>query len=259
MGDIGIKVSQKTKDVKTCFDKDLLFSSSFPTLNIIAEGDKTVSNAPFAPPEVIYEHGLGYIPAFAVYVVDANSRLSVSAVFDSLISCDDTNIYWEGGRISGSQTVHYIVFNWNLQTNYQSSIIGYSGDTSVVDNDFGIKISRSGNDINSCPTKDQVINSGGRTPIIHKSGYGRNGAFTNAEISHNLGYIPFFLSYTNQYIYGGGPYPPVSKYYFRAPYDIEVPTAGIAGQDSITHDTLTLHSPVSGLDYAYIIFKDPTE
>lgn len=257
--DYGIKVSKEGFDVRTCADKDLLFSSAFPSLNILFEGVKIVNNIAFDPPEIIFSHNLGDFYAFAVYVLDDNMRLSVSGVLDSLISCDKNSIYWEGGRISGQQTVYYQVFNWKLQTEYLSTVNKNVSSIGELNKDFGIKISKEGHDVLTCELKDQILNSGGRTPMIHQSGSGRQAAFANATITHNLGYVPLFLSYTNQYIFGGGPYPDVSKYYFRAPYDIEVPSLGISGQDNITKSTLTLNSPVAGLDYAYIIFKDPTE
>lgn len=64
--DYGIKISKPGFDVKTCDDKDLVFSSKFDTFRVYDTGigsftaDGTTQTATIA-------HSLGYVPAFMVF------------------------------------------------------------------------------------------------------------------------------------------------------------------------------------------------
>ena len=70
MSDWGMKVSKPGKDVKTCVDTDLSFSSKFGNLLIYKTGiahvtvlaEQNLSN------QWTYNHGLSYAPAYFIYV-----------------------------------------------------------------------------------------------------------------------------------------------------------------------------------------------
>jgi hypothetical protein len=246
MGDYGIKVSQEGYDVRTCADKDLLFSSSWPTLEILYEGETTVPSMG----TLIFNHGLGYPPAFLCYLVASNNAtMASSPQFIGAPYIDNDNLSILSGAF-GDRLLHYIIFNWNLLTNYTSPVSGRSSSLGDINKDYGVKISKEGYDVGNCDIKDQVLNSGGRTPMIHMAGYGTMASFVNAEITHNLGYIPFFLDYVDE---GTGGYFP------RRSYDISATDSGISIFDHITTTKLTIPSYLPGGDYAYIIFKDPVE
>ncbi len=239
MGDYGIKVSQRGFDVKTCADKDLLFSSSFPTLNILFEGEKTVSSSG----DVIFQHNLGYYPLCLVYdMSDGTLQLTQVGITKSTI---------EYRVPSATKQYRYYVFNWNLETNYTSPIKGNTSTIGSIIKDFGIKISKLGHDIKNAELKDQVLNSGGRIPMIHQAGYGSSASGVNVTITHDLGYIPMFLDYVNEGF-------PSEMYFLRRAYDLIAPSVGISAVDNITKTTLTIPSYLPGLvGYAYVIFKDP--
>jgi len=54
----GAKISQEYKDVKTCADKDLVFSSDWNTYRIKQIVRRTISNSVTD----VYYHNLGYVP-----------------------------------------------------------------------------------------------------------------------------------------------------------------------------------------------------
>jgi len=57
----GIKVSQPNKDVKTCADKDLVFSTNWNTPKIIERGNTTLTVANYTEGEVTINHNYGWV------------------------------------------------------------------------------------------------------------------------------------------------------------------------------------------------------
>jgi hypothetical protein len=68
----GIKVSKPGYDVKTCNDKDLIFSSQWNVFKIKARGSFTVTVPPRTIQEVEVRHNLGYSPAFLAFFDNAS-------------------------------------------------------------------------------------------------------------------------------------------------------------------------------------------
>ena len=74
MSNFGIKISQSGHDVKTAAKENLVFSSQYDTLKIAKSGSGTILVAHdayiFTPGKETVEvaHGLGYEPAFFVFV-----------------------------------------------------------------------------------------------------------------------------------------------------------------------------------------------
>jgi len=61
MAEWGIKVSQPNKDVNTCDDKDLVFSTDWNTPKIIERGSITLTVAKDGYEEVTINHNYGWI------------------------------------------------------------------------------------------------------------------------------------------------------------------------------------------------------
>lgn len=63
--DWGIKISQPGKDVLTCLEKELVFSSKYQTLHVHSQGSGSVTDS--GGRSVTINHGLGYVPKFLVH------------------------------------------------------------------------------------------------------------------------------------------------------------------------------------------------
>lgn len=66
MKDYGIKISKPGFDVKTCADKDLVFSSKFDTFRVHSTGIGSFT-ANGALQTATIAHALGYVPAFMLF------------------------------------------------------------------------------------------------------------------------------------------------------------------------------------------------
>lgn len=64
--DYGIKISKPGFDVKTCADKNLVFSSKFDTFRVYSSGIGSFT-ANLATQTATIPHSLGYVPAFMVF------------------------------------------------------------------------------------------------------------------------------------------------------------------------------------------------
>jgi len=69
MANYGVKVSQSGYDVKTCADKNLIYSSKFANaFKIAKEGATTLAVNDSATSTKTIAHGLGYTPSHLVFV-----------------------------------------------------------------------------------------------------------------------------------------------------------------------------------------------
>lgn len=65
--DYGIKISKPGFDVKTCADKDLVFSSKFDTFRVHSTGVGSFTSDATNVKTATIAHSLGYVPAFMVF------------------------------------------------------------------------------------------------------------------------------------------------------------------------------------------------
>lgn len=81
-----IKLSKPGKDVKTCGDEDLIFSSDFNTLKVAYQDDPSSSGS--------YAHGLGYAPAY--FATSGSNFLGQNATspFESIFYSTSTRFYY---------------------------------------------------------------------------------------------------------------------------------------------------------------------
>jgi len=244
MPDYGIKASQKGYDVKTCADYELLFSAGWPLVKIEAQGSKTISDK--GADEVIYNHNLGYNPLFLVFDTSsvANNNLLLTDSPLSPLGVTDTNLTWfgtQGAGLSGSITLYYYVFRYDLLTNFTANTLHSESTSQVAIDDYGIKISKSGSDIDSTDMRDFVIHSSCRSLQIHQSAYATKSANWTHSISHDLGYEPMFWFYW---------YDAVSGYYGM----VDAQNQEVKGTASSTAIGL---SGIPAGTLSCLIFKDP--
>lgn len=240
------KISQDGYNVDTCSDDQLLFSSEWPTLQILYEGEFTGPTS-ITGTTLIFAHNLGYFPAFMVIDKDTGGILLMEAYITR------SNLMWGGGNYA-NKNLHFYIFNWNLETNYLSTIKNINQQIRMDNDEYIISISENGADAISGELKNLVINSSGRTPMIHQSGFGTHPAAGYATISHNLGYIPMFLVYVDEgEIHPGG----VTGYYLNRSYKLLSSSGSILSINHISKSELIISGSAIPIKYAYLIFKDP--
>lgn len=118
----GVKVSKPGFDVKTANSTDLVMSSDFPFLKIVAQGSVSIEVTADGVNDTTIEHGLGYTPVYIHYVsVDpANpslrypSRFAADGVFgamgfDSYIDENELVMRWFDESIDGFTPYPYTV------------------------------------------------------------------------------------------------------------------------------------------------------
>ena len=131
MGDYGEKISRSGFDVKTATDKQLVLTSKFKTFTIASSGsgNAIVLSGNYRE-RLEVAHGLGYVPAYAVYgKISTETEYKkvpyTSAKFDisyPFLYCwaDSTKIYMElqyglGAPSNTTANFKYYIFNNQIE------------------------------------------------------------------------------------------------------------------------------------------------
>ncbi len=207
MGDVGIAVSQKGKEVQTTADRNLLFSSAFQTLKIFNVYSVSTTIPSSGINTITINHNLGYIAPYRVIyngsttrgqgtsypgIVDGDGlgifdfdrqyadkfELNIDGNFDTITSSVGDTVYF---------TVYIFLDDFTAVTekNVNSDLT-----TSTEDEDYGFRVSKDGVDVKTGADIDMVTTSSTYTNIIHKKGTSATSA-----VSHNLGYVPPMFGY----------------------------------------------------------------
>ncbi len=250
----GARVSQLGYDAQAAADINLLYDSSWPLLKIHMEGTITVDTSS-GTEQTIIAHNLGYPPAF-IYMGNVDSQAEVFGYFGhQSVLVDSTNLYYNPAfePPTGTQTISYRIFRYNLQTPFTAPVISTANNTqTVLNNEFGIYATVPGKNVSSTDLRDYTINSDTRSFMVHQSVYGRvtsDPSFTNSVIAtHNLSYPPMFLVYTDE------SYPGTGKFH-RMPTG----TGGTSGVATTSTAVRYFASTDFGQSASIIVFKDPFE
>lgn len=254
MTSIGAKVSQQGYDVLSCADDQLLFSSSFLTLPILVQGTYTVTDTTVQ--QTIYTHNLGYVPIFTVYVDDGDGSHLAQFYNDSYdlnfsLRMGTTDLQWlDDATNFGPITFKYFIFYRDMTTAISETIVIPTPISPLeVTVDYGIKVSKDGQDIRNIGLKDQVINSGGRTLLLDKivTGTLANGT-NNITVSHTLGYPPMFWFYVDTFVFDTR----YAMVYNRQSQDAHITMEA-------TTSSIVINNIISGGigNYSCVVFKDP--
>lgn len=249
MGDFGIKVSQIGHDVQGAADFELLFSSGWPLLKIIAEIDVTITSD---VTQTLYTHNLGYPPAFFLSDYSTGFSQSNTALNTANIGVNTTELkYFSGGFNTFPLTIHGYIFALDLTSNYLAPVVSSNPVRATTDaGDWGVKITKRGKDVSSKDYRDFTVHSGTQSPMIHQIvstlGTSSNPGYTGSAIvsNHNLGYLPLFFSYVSNPALNNG------YYAFTGNYTQSLPR--VFGNTTFTQIELT--STAIG---CLVVFKDP--
>ena len=258
MGNYGIKISRQGYPVVTCADHQLLFSSSFDTLMVLASGDDFVSAG---SQYTFCTHGLSYTPAFFAIVREDGDDI---VHFDYRpIRITPTKLFWDGTQDFGENAyISWFIFNRSITQSYTAPNIDITavGQGSYNPN-YGFKISKSGSDVKTAGLADLISFSGSslanqpiRHQIIQKTGSGSITGGNTVQIAHGLDYKPMFI------VYPQWPGTNPAEYYIDAvTYSVEAgPPVTITElfRTYCDNTNLNIYSQPT-INYAYLILKDP--
>lgn len=219
MGNVGSKVSRQGYSVDRAADTQLLFSSAFKSAVVLFSGKVTIAD--LTVPQNIVTHNLGFYPAHYTYIDFGDGILKMMCQQDGIgddgegaVFTNTTSLFFQpsaGMPMTGSATIHYFIFNIDLETNYTAPIINTTEEASAgLSGSYGFKASRDGLNVLTAALSDLQVYSGAslasqdvRNQIVHSVTTGTIGAAPDFEsIAHSLGYAPMYMVYVKNPTYG---------------------------------------------------------
>lgn len=175
-GDVGIRISKPFYDATTAADSDLIFSSAWPGLPVAFE---TIQSTTWSSPAPFYQrqldsnisvaHGLNITPfTQAWYTIDGGttyrwypmaSSNATSAIIDSLPMEPLT-------AASGTLTFKIVCYNIDMTRDVDYAYSAASSATKTYDPDYGIRLAKDGESINSTDMRDFILHSRCQSPLI---------------------------------------------------------------------------------------------
>jgi hypothetical protein len=246
MGSVGIKVSQPNYPVESAEDYKLLFSSSWPNLNIVNSGRYVSTNTT----NTIVTHNLGYRPMFLIWeLTSANTVVSYVNEYGLLFEVNETELREKGPSGLGGKSFFYQIYAVDLDTQLISPSINTGSAEDIndsIDRDYGIKVSKPGKSIYSTDFRDYVIHSRTRSPMV--GSVSQFNQTLSATITHNYGYAPMAYIYGTQ---GGG----VTSGYLT---NYAISPASSNGWSLSSNSNTVVLTKFGGLDnIRVVVLKDP--
>ena len=167
----GIFITQQGVSVPTAADYQFVFNSNWPSLQVAFDTTVTIAanatltiphNLNFTPFTVgwILQNGIsiGRIFAYAQRFISA-PQSTVSFTFDS------TNVYLTGDT-TNSYEVNIKCYNLDITTSVDYTFPQYPKYPTLYDNTTGIKVTKSGKQINSTDLRDFILHSRAQSPAV---------------------------------------------------------------------------------------------
>lgn len=182
--DYGMKVSEEGYGVFTADDKNLSLKTGFALLNVFDEGSGTG--------QATIAHNLGYEPQFLVWVSEdsgiksGGTGLATGSDLFSTAFIDDSNL---SIFTDPSSDYKYYIFYEPLDTG--------TAPSNTPTNNYGIKISKDGYDVNTANMLQTTFNSEKNSIKIAMEGADSNTVNTsyNFLISHGQSVNPGYMLY----------------------------------------------------------------
>jgi hypothetical protein len=157
--DYGIKISKVGFDVSTAADNDLLFNSSWPSVQIVKV--KTIVQT--VADTTIVSHGLTFPPAAFVIGGTGNARAMVGC------DVDDTNVYVPSnvfGVTVGDTLGVLVIYHVDISVDVEYPYTNIQSLNTEYNPDYGIKMVKSGRNIDSTDLRDYILHSRCGSPLI---------------------------------------------------------------------------------------------
>lgn len=238
----GIKVSQIGYDVNTAPDYSLAFNSSWPSLPIAKEFTVTLSptfdGTFWNFSTQTFTHGLG-IYAWA-NLWETNGPNPVGAIKTQRVNTNLTlyknKVVWAPYTLLSSQpsniTLHVKVYNIDISKPVAYQYINPPVTQSPYDPNFGIKVTKSGKDINSKDLRDFIIHTRAQSPailsILTEKNADSNGNVTYTNPQGYTNWVYGYVFFTDHYVYApaqGQAYP-IYQFINGTTYQISTKSAG---------------------------------
>lgn len=143
--DYGIKISKAGYDAYTAADNDLLFNSSWPSIQIVMIKSVTSGD--------VINHNLGFPPVAFILGGDALTTVMYGQ------DVDDTNVY---PRSTGTLVIYHV----DISTDIEYPFTATQSVNTTYDPDYGIKMVKEGGDIDSTDLRDYILHSRCGSPLI---------------------------------------------------------------------------------------------
>lgn len=153
LNDFGIKVAKLGFDALTAADKDLVYNSSWPSIQIV----KVI---PFDATMFSFPHDLGF-PPFAVLIRSTDSFYQGGVMTN--LPCDELNVYIPD-FYTGDGTI--IIYNIDVSVDVEYPYTTQSSGNSTYSFDYGIKIAKNNSDINSNDMRDFILHTRCGSPLV---------------------------------------------------------------------------------------------
>lgn len=219
MADAGLKVAQAGFDVTTCADYQLLFNSAWPSLAIALA--QTVTIAPSGVASI--PHPLKFPPFTEAWIiqngVSVGRILGLSELFESSpqiavsLSFDDSNIYLTNSDASNPYQVHVKSYYLDVSTAADYTNPKPAGEQFTYNPDYGIKITKSGRDINSLDLRDFSVHSRAQAPavlsIVTQATFSSDTNSNRIIYTNPPGYAPWVYAFGGPTVGGKVRYAPI--------------------------------------------------
>lgn len=189
MSDYGIKVAKPNYDARTAGDADLLFSSSWPSLPVAFETTTTGNTT--------VDHGLDFPPLTLAWLVSGGVSQKGSAA-QPWPDVDSTKVYLNTDLdYIDAPVIHVKCYNIDLSRDVDYPVLKTpTASTGLYDADFGIKIAKQGEDIDSDDLRDYVLHSRCQSPLILAVKTESTATVANTvAYTSPLGYTSWIFSY----------------------------------------------------------------
>lgn len=143
--DYGIKIAKAGFDALTAADNDLLFNSSWPSVQIVLV-QSVVSGD-------VVAHGLTFPPV--AFIIGGNGQTTVMYGQD----VDATNVYPRDAGI-------LVVYRVDVSTDIEYPYTATQSINTAYNQDYGIKMVKAGGDIDSNDLRDYVLHSRCGSPLV---------------------------------------------------------------------------------------------
>lgn len=202
MADSGLKISQPFYDAKSAGDVNLLFSSSWPSIQIVKDKTFTVSSvlggAVYSYPSQTVSHDLGY-----QFSMCWESTGGVAVRANNHLSINNGSVTWTSSTSSASPlpdlSLNVKVYNIDITKKADYPFVRPPGYTAAYNNDFGIKFAKKGKRVDSVDMRDFILHSRCPSPAVLSVVPGT----TTAKYSNSEGYTAWVFGYGS---HSGGAY-----------------------------------------------------
>lgn len=149
--DYGIKISKAGFDANTAADNDLLFNSSWPSVQILSVTNVTAGTASVS-------HDLNYPPLAMLFDTNMGNMRGASV--------DKNKAYTDSRIFSGGNAGILIVYTTDISVDIDYPYNTRPSVNVQYDTDYGIKVPKLGESIDSTDLRDFILHSRCGSPLV---------------------------------------------------------------------------------------------